>query len=436
MSLSLDKKPSLNIAIYTLDFQWAGGIDLLHGLVKGLLTQEKRRCSVFILVHDPSVPAIKSIYRKLTDVARTAVELSRNPSAIKSISPFKKDSQVNNDDYQQINNIKEIFSKEDVEIIYYNDYGYEGKLNALQSIKADVVLPVLLNGFPPSCPVPWVGYLFDFVYKYYTHLYTKEFCLRTDINYATTLLNAKSVIVNSKATHDDLNKFIPYAKSEIYNLPFAPYTNESIYNAAVAESDILEKYKIVHPYFVISNQFWLHKSHETAFEALRILRNEQGNHIEIVCTGRMTDLSGTDERKKQLLQHVENLGLTNAIHFLGHIPKTDQLALMLRSVAVLQPTLFEGGPGGGAVYMAVANGVPAIISDIEVNKEIQNESLVTFFKASDANDLAIKMGEALTVQREIVMYEILRLNNKERLTQLGDTLINCIDFTMQSYSKN
>ena len=434
----MNKEPSLNIAIYTVDFNWAGGIDLLHGLVKGLLTQKKRRCRIYVLVHDPSVSPNKSAYRKLVDVARATVQIVRNASGLKKMLLFKKQKRsIAQADYQQIHHIKEIFSNEEVEIIYYNDYGYEGKLHVLQRIKADVVLPVLMNGFPPSCPIPWVGYLFDFVYKYHTHLYTKEFCLYTDINYATTLLHAKAVIVNSKATCNDLYKFIPYAKAKVYSLPFAPYTNEHIYKAAVAEGSITDKYKIKQPYFIISNQFWLHKSHETAFEALRILRNDLGQkNITIVCTGRMTDLSGTDERKKQLLQFVAGLDLAEQIHFLGHIPKVDQLALMLRSVAVLQPTLFEGGPGGGAVYMAVANGVPAIVSDIEVNREIQNESLVSFFKASDPKDLASKMKAALSTEREHVPYEVLSLKNQERLTLLGDTLIDCIEFTIQAYRKS
>jgi glycosyltransferase involved in cell wall biosynthesis len=425
----------MNVAIYTLDFGWAGGIDLLHGLVKGLLTQQKRACKIFILVHDPGIPIKTSSYRKLIQFARTTVRVARNPSNIKSVKLFKKPDRATNEDYDQKGNIEEIFSKENVEIVYFHDCGYESRLNVLRSINADIVLPVL-NAFPPFFPVPWIGYLFDFVYKYYTHLYTKDFCLATDINYTTTLLYAKSVIVNSQATYNDLHKFIPYPKSRVYHLPFAPYTNEHIYKTAIVNDLITKKYKITQPYFVISNQFWLHKSHETAFEALLLLRNELNINIDIVCTGRMTDLSGTDLRKTQLLQYVSSLGLANSIHFLGHISKEDQLSLMLHSNAVLQPTLFEGGPGGGSVYMAVANGIPAIVSDIEVNKEIQNEPLVIFFKASDSKDLAVKMREVVFHKRQALSYEAINIKNQERLELLGNTLIDCIDFTINAYEKN
>ncbi len=67
---------------------------------------------------------------------------------------------------------------------------------------------------------------------------------------------------------------------------------------------------------------------------------------------------------------------------------------MRAALAVVQPTLFEGGPGGGSVFDAVALGVPAIVSDIPVNLEIE-EPNVRFFKACDAAALSAAMAERL-----------------------------------------
>jgi glycosyltransferase involved in cell wall biosynthesis len=58
----------------------------------------------------------------------------------------------------------------------------------------------------------------------------------------------------------------------------------------------------------------------------------------------------------------------------------------------VQPTLFEGGPGGGATFDAVALGIPSLLSDIPVNLEI-SDPLVRFFKTSNAESLAEKMME-------------------------------------------
>jgi glycosyltransferase involved in cell wall biosynthesis len=84
------------------------------------------------------------------------------------------------------------------------------------------------------------------------------------------------------------------------------------------------------------------------------------------------------------------LNIKNNILILGYIPKNDQLAVLKNCIAVIQPTLFEGGPGGGAVYEAVGYGIPSIVSDISVNREINDETVI-FFKAGSPDDLAEKM---------------------------------------------
>ena len=76
---------------------------------------------------------------------------------------------------------------------------------------------------------------------------------------------------------------------------------------------------------------------------------------------------------------------------------------------MLQPTLFEGGPGGGATFDAVALGVPSILSDLPVNLEI-NDPIVTFFKTGCAEALANALK--LTVQEKSIRQEIDVLNQK------------------------
>jgi glycosyltransferase involved in cell wall biosynthesis len=56
--------------------------------------------------------------------------------------------------------------------------------------------------------------------------------------------------------------------------------------------------------------------------------------------------------------------------------------------------LFEGGPGGGAVYNAVSLDVPAIVSDIPVNREVEGTA-IDFFPAGDVSALAAKMKARL-----------------------------------------
>ena len=75
----------------------------------------------------------------------------------------------------------------------------------------------------------------------------------------------------------------------------------------------------------------------------------------------------------------EKAGIKDRVQILGLIPKRDQIELLKHSCALIQPTLFEGGPGGGAVYEAFSLRVPAIVSDIPINRELPADDLHHFF---------------------------------------------------------
>ena len=72
---------------------------------------------------------------------------------------------------------------------------------------------------------------------------------------------------------------------------------------------------------------------------------------------------------------------------------------------MIQPTLFEGNPGGGAVVDAQAYGVPCIVSDIPVNREIPSCYETAFFQPHESKDLAQRMKEAIDVYDPQKEYE-------------------------------
>ena len=51
--------------------------------------------------------------------------------------------------------------------------------------------------------------------------------------------------------------------------------------------------------------------------------------------------------------------------------------LIQNAKAVVQPTLYEGGPGGFSSYEAISYGKKLIVSDIPINREIKSKN--TFF---------------------------------------------------------
>lgn len=264
----------------------------------------------------------------------------------------------------------------------------------IKNTKIDVLLPingVLSEGFN----TPWVGYLYDFQHKYFWQNFTRSDCFMREIEFSNRLSKSKSIIVNSRSVKKDVQKFYPWHLADnVFALPFAP----SLLPEWLDDNlNVLSTYKIEKKYFIVSNQFWIHKNHKTALEAFKLI-HETNQDVQLVCTGAMDDYRKPDYIK-DLLSFVQSSNLQNAIKFLGHIPKRHQIELLKNSIAVIQPTCFEGGPGGGSIYDAVALGVPSIVSDIDVNLEIEADN-VTFFNSCDSNDLALKMlnvlnGEAI-----------------------------------------
>lgn len=414
----------MNIAILTKDFNWAGGIDFLYSIFLGLKSQQKQKVKFFLLIEDfgikPSLPVrIKNFITFL-------------PKRFKRNSPIglaKNNSNNVNQAFNHFEYLHEIFKGEDIEFVYFNSKIENNLEKKLNEINADILFPILFNTLQPNTKIKWVGYMFDFVFKKLPHLYTEEFGLKMDIAYANTLLKAKSIIVNSQETKKDIVKYFPYANVEkVFALPFAPYIDIKLLEKAMQDDAIKSKYNIHAPYFIISNQFWLHKDHETAFRAIKNLtRDERYKNVELICTGKMTDLSGSNERENYLRKYVSDLGIK--VNFLGHIPKVDQIALMLKAIALVQPTKFEGGPGGGSVYMALACGVQCLVSNIDVNLEIGENKLIHYFNCENDIDLSEKMKliiDNAETSKEQSVSEIIQ-NNRTGLETLGNTLLVAIE---------
>lgn len=76
---------------------------------------------------------------------------------------------------------------------------------------------------------------------------------------------------------------------------------------------------------------------------------------------------------------------------LGYISKLEQIEIMKNAIALIQPTQFEGDPGGCSVYEAISYGKSVIMSDILVNLEASGTEDVYYFKVGDSKDLALKM---------------------------------------------
>lgn len=256
---------------------------------------------------------------------------------------------------------------------------------ALRSTAVEAVLPTM-HPLPSTLGVPWVGYLYDFQHRYLPTLFTAEEIDRRNTAFQKMAMMASAVIVNSRKVRSDIEAFVPGATAKIFVMPFAPFLDPGLVFEDDAQSGQAR------PYFMICNQFWIHKDHGTAIRAFAQIAN-QYPHIDLLCTGSLNDYRAPDY-VPSLQDEIARLGLATRVKLLGMVTKNRQMQLLKNSLGLIQPTLFEGGPGGGAVYDAVALGVPALVSDIEVNREVDCGD-VRFFKAGDPGQLARFMVDLL-----------------------------------------
>ena len=131
------------------------------------------------------------------------------------------------------------------------------------------------------------------------------------------------------------------------------------------------------------------------------------------------------------MAEARSLGIAERVKCLGFIPKTDQMALMRGAVAVIQPTLFEGGPGGGSVWEAVGLGIPALVSDIDVNREIKDAG-VTFFRVGNSDELAARMQEVLRSSSVREPTDILLARGRGRARQFGLAVLEAAKIAIAS----
>ena len=397
---------------------WGGGVDFLRLISSGLLSRDDVRRPVGLLYPTDALPsrlirtALLARAAFIETFSRSAAEWRPSPTP----------------DFARV---ASWFQNPDGDLLLRSCGPREGALErVLQSMESDVLLPVL-RPLSRDFRVPWVGYIYDFQHRYLSELFSPAERARRDHSISRMLCNAPVVIANSIAVHDDVARFYPGRESKVVTLPFTPVTQVRWFESEPLA--VCRRYNLPDRFFIVCNQFWVHKDHATALRALHVLRDDPSlRDFALVCTGKPEDYRAPGHFAS-LQSLIRSLGLDAAVRLLGHIPKDDQLALVRAATAVVQPTLFEGGPGGGAAYDAVAVGTPLIASDIPVNREIDLGE-VRFFEPGNELELAAKMIESIAPSTRPSIAALLE-RSQARVRLLGDRLIAAASMAIHSHDR-
>ena len=191
------------------------------------------------------------------------------------------------------------------------------------------------------------------------------------------------LILSSQNAKSYWDKIIIDKNCKVSVIPFA-VTHPNIDDEDIKE--LLIEFNISEPYYIVSNQFWAHKNHIVVLKAILILLQNK-NNFQFIFTGK-----GDDYRNegffKTILSFIDENGLNPHVKILGLIDRKKQLKLMQHSLAVIQPSLFEGW--SSVIEDAKALRCKIIASNIAVHYEQLGNNGIFFDKNSE-NDLADKI---------------------------------------------
>ena len=234
----------------------------------------------------------------------------------------------------------------------------------------------------------------------FQELYLPNYFDKIELNYVSEFMKRISsnpdytLVLSSQDAFNDFVKFHSPYQCRVKLLRFVSILPDlSGFNSEA----ILRKYNIRKRYFLIANQFWPHKNHMVALEALRQVIQERDDFI-LVLTGKKSTY-----RDKKYFVNLEKFIITNKLEknvkMTGFITREDQLMLMKNAEAVIQPSLFEGW--STVIEDCKALGQYVIAGDLGVNKE-QLGDKGDFFNRHDPGELARRMKDVLEGKKKNV----------------------------------
>jgi len=180
--------------------------------------------------------------------------------------------------------------------------------------------------------------------------------------YSWFLRRATVVIAGNEAGREEIHSFYQVPRERIRLLPHpTPEFALQYHTNMQSVTDIRSKYGIIGDYVFYPAQFWAHKNHVNLLYAIHHLRNHRGIQLEVA-------LSGSDKGNRKHIENiVKELGLVDAVHFLGFIPQEDLVELYRQAVALTYVSFF--GPENLPPLEAFALGCPVVASKVSGSEE-------------------------------------------------------------------
>ncbi|MES2838446.1 MAG: glycosyltransferase family 1 protein [Bacteroidota bacterium] len=347
----MSKKVKIGL-IYSNNENWIGGtyyiLNLIHALNK-LNDSEKPELTIFCDTEN-EFNQIKQTNYPLLNWKK--LQLKTLP-----LSLLKK----------LINKISYLLDKKQVFTTHYE----------LENTSVEIIFPGII-GLKNVKNIFWIP---DFQEQKLPQFFSKKEIENRNQSHYFMAKSSESIVFSSNNALEHFQELFPNSNCKKSVINFA-VTHPDYKQIEIAE--LQKKYNINHAFFISPNQFWQHKNQLVILQAIKNIVEQGITNFLVVFTGKEID-TRNPAYFSSLQDFVTENKIENQVRFLGFIDRKDQLKLMSESIAVIQPSLFEGW--STVVEDAKAMNQFVIASDINVHKEQLNQN-VHFFNPNNEVELS------------------------------------------------
>jgi glycosyltransferase involved in cell wall biosynthesis len=269
--------------------------------------------------------------------------------------------------------------------VFYRDALQRDELDTILSSQS---IEVFSHGYGlgKRARTPVLHWIPDLQEKYFPQFFS-SYELNRLTNYRKKIAYTEQLILfSSKSAENDFNLFFPKNNAKKFILSFSGQFR----NIKEENFDLkcLNDLDINQDFFYLPNQFWKHKNHIVVLEALNILKMS-GECPKVICTGSTEDYRNPDFFN-QIKNKIVSYGLQEDFIILGLVDLNLVHILMTKSMAIINPSLFEGW--SSTVEEAKSLGKKIILSNIPVHLE-QKPERGHYFSPHNAEELSSLIKE-------------------------------------------
>ena len=327
---------------------WLGGMNVIFNLINTIQNYKNKKSKLEIILFTNSKKKIKKF------------KLDKNVKIIEDQDLFKQNIFI-----KVIDKVSLIFTGK---TIFLEKFLLKYKIDYI----SHTTLVTGNKSFAKS--IVWIP---DFQYLHFPNFFSLKYKILKKINFKIYKNHAHKILLSSNEAKKDLKKVCNVSSNKILVNKFI--FNVPKYNKLRNFSYLKKKYSLKKNFFYLPNQYWIHKNHHVVIQALKKIKNESNKNIFIYSSGSKEDYRHP-QNYKNLFELVNKYKLHKNYIYLGLIPFIDVLSLIYHSLAVLNPSYFEGW--SSTVEQAKAYNKRIILSKIKVHKE-QNPKYAHYFEPDD-----------------------------------------------------